>query len=137
MLLIIDTMRMIRDIDRGSFWLGMWGKALNLPQIIGGIWFLPRLEATLILIACVASVVIAAQVHKRSPFTRLTSWVHLPWLPLLPYLIHALQSEGVGTPFGIWLAYVTATIAISLILDVRNLWLYYLTDNGQFEAAGR
>lgn len=135
MFLVTDTMRMINDINRRSFWLGIWGRSLNLPQIVGGLWFLPRLEAVLVLIACVGSVAIAAQIHKRSPFSRLTSWVHLPWLLLLPYLTDSLLDEGVRSLFGIWLAYVSATIAISLVLDARNLWLYYLTDNARFEGA--
>ena len=58
-----------------------------------------------------------------------------PWLPLLPYLVISLRSEGVDTYFGIWLAYVTAAIAICLVLDARNLWLYYGRDNQRLEAA--
>ena len=137
MFLITDTKRMIDDIKKSSFWFGLWGAALNIPQVIGGVLFLPRLEAILILIACVGSVMVAAQMHKRAPLTRLTSWVHLPWLALLPYLAHSLLIEGVSTPFGLWLAYVAAVIAISLILDVRNLWLFYFTDQDQFEGADR
>lgn len=137
MFLFTDAMRMIDDINKRSFWLGVWGAALNIPQVIGGILFLPHLEAVLILIACVGSVMIAAQMHKRAPFTRLTSWVHLPWLVLLPYLAVSLLNQGTGTYFGIWLAYVAITIAISLVLDLRNLWLYYQGNNGTFEAARR
>lgn len=137
MFLITDTKRMIDDINCSSFWLGLWGAALNIPQVAGGLLFLPRLEAALILFACVGSVVIAAQMHKRAPFTRRTSWAHLPWIPLLPYLAQSMALENLVTPFGLWLAYVVATIALSLVLDVRNLWLYYVAGDDQFEAADR
>jgi len=133
MFLYTDTKQMIDDINNRSFWFGLWGASLNVPQVIGGVIFLPRLEAALILIACVASVMVAAQMHKRMPFTRLTSWVHLPWIPLLPYLVSSLIEEGIGTLFGVWLTYVTVTIALSLVLDIRNLILQYFTNNNQFE----
>ena len=135
--MVLDAFKMIDDINKRSFWFGLWGAALNIPQVVGGLIFVTRLEAVLILIACVGSVLVAAQMHKRDPFTRLTSWVHLPWIPLLPYLAHALLAEGVETPFGAWLAYVVAVIAISLVLDVRNLWLFYFTDKARFEGAER
>lgn len=135
--LITDTKRMIDDINRSSFWFGLWGAALNIPQVIGGFLFLPRLEAALILVTCAIPVVIAAQMHKRRPFTRLTSWVHLPWLLLLPYLVVTLLEEDLSTVFGVWLAYSTAVIAISLVLDLRNLLLLYFTDNGKFENSER
>lgn len=137
MFLITDTKLMIDDINNHSFWLGVWGKALNIPQVIGGIIFLPRIEAFLVLIACVGSVLVAAQIHKKAPFSRLTSWVHLPWLALLPYLFASLRDEGVGTFFGLWLAYVAVTMVVCLALNVRNLYLYYLTDNSQFEGVSR
>ena len=137
MFLITDTKRMIDDINNHSFWLGVWGAALNIPQIIGGFIFLPRIEAFLVLVACVASVSVAAQMHKNAPFTRLSSWVHLPWLALLPYLLTSLRDEGVETFIGLWLSYVIVTMVICLALNVRNLYLYYFTDNSQFEGGNR
>jgi len=137
MFLITDTKRMIYDINRSSFWFGLWGAALNIPQVIGGLVFLPRLEAALILITCAVPVVIAAQTHKRAPFTYLTSWVHLPWVPLLPYLVASVREEGLSTVFGVWLAYCATVIAISLALDARNIVLVYFTDNSKFEGADK
>ena len=103
--------------------------------MVGGLVFISRIEAALVLVTCVFSVVVAAQIHKRHPFSRLTSLVHVVWLPLFPMLVEGLMTEGAVGAFGIWLAYVVITMAISLVLDVWNIVLALFTRNNAFEGA--
>lgn len=134
---IKDTIAMMSDIDRKTPWVGHWGKVLNAPQVLGGIAFITRPEAALILVACVGSVLVAAQIHKRTPFSRLTSIVHIVWLPLFAYLLNQLMTGGVNNFYDGWLVFVTVTIGISLVLDVWNLVLFIFTRNNAFEGSAK
>jgi hypothetical protein len=116
---------MIRDIrNRGGF-LAFWGPALNAPQIIGGLIFITTFAGALILILNIVTVTIAGNIHKHSPFSRLTSLCHILWLPLVPYLITVWQAADKTSVFGLWLAYVILTMILCLWLDAVNLWKYY------------
>lgn len=130
-----DARDMITDLNRVSPFLRVWGPALNIPHVVGGLIFIGRIEAALVLATCVFSVVVAAQIHKRRPFSRLTSLVHVVWLPLFPVLVDVLMTEGAVGAFGIWLAYVVVTMAISLVLDAWNIILILFTRNNAFEGA--
>lgn len=135
MYLIKDAFAMIADLRQHAPGIGRWGGLLNIPQIVGGLFFLPRVDAALILAACIGSVVVAAQMHKRTPFTRLTSIVHVVWVPLFPYLLTVVMAHGVSDAFGVWLACVVVTMGVSLVLDVWNLVLYAFSRNRQFEVS--
>ena len=133
MFLLKDAISMTKDIDKSSRLFGLWGKVLNLPHVIGGIIYINRPEGLFILLTAIFSVLVAAQIHKRQPFSRLTSLVHLVWIPLFPYLVQRVTEIGLSTAFGMWLAFSTLMMGISLILDVRNLILY--RNNKKFESA--
>ena len=135
MFLISDTIAMIKDIDRSSRLFGFWGKMLNIPQVIGGIVFISEIEAILILITCAFPVIIAAQIHKKAPFSRLTSIVHILWLPLFPWLIWTLMETGVHDLYTGWMTYVVVVIGLSLIMDVRNILLYRFSKDQKFKVA--
>jgi len=132
---IKDAKAMIDDLKRVSPFMRIWGPALNGPMVLGGVIFIDHFEAVLILISCVISVLAAAQIHKRLPFSRLTSLVHIVWLPLFPLLVQTLMADGVASLYGAWLAYVTVTMGISLAFDVWNVALYLLSKNSKFEGA--
>jgi hypothetical protein len=128
---------MIEDLQRVSPFMRIWGPLLNAPMVLGGLVFFYRFEAVLILISCVGSVLIAAQMHKRVPFTRLSSLVHIVWLPLFPYLVQVLIEQGVVDLFSAWLAFVTLTMGICLALDALNIALHLSSSNNKFEGADR
>jgi len=134
---IRDVKCMIEDLQRVSPFMRIWGPLLNAPMVLGGLVFFYRFEAVLILISCVGSVLIAAQMHKRVPFTRLSSLVHIVWLPLFPYLVQVLIDRGVVDLYSAWLAFVTLTMGICLALDALNIALYLSSSNNKYEGADR
>ncbi len=134
---IRDVKSMIEDLQRVSPFMRVWGPLLNAPMVLGGLIFLNRFEAVLILISCVGSVLIAAQMHKRVPFTRLSSLVHIVWLPLFPYLVQVLIDRGVADLYSAWLAFVTLIMGICLALDALNIALYLSSSNNKYEGADR
>lgn len=126
-----DAHSMISEIRAQPGPIGIWGAALNIPQLIGGVIFIFTPEGLAILICELAALAIAGQIHKRERFSRLTSICHLPWLILLPWLHWRMLTTDHSALLMLWLLYVTMTIAISLYFDAREL-LRYLRGDKRF-----
>jgi len=122
--LLKDIINMIKDIRSTSVAINLWGRALNIPQIAGGLIFIYTLEGSLVLIAEIAALLVASQIHKRSPFSRLMGMCHLPWLALAPWLLYRLQTVEHGPFLQAWLYYVAVTMCISLVFDVCDVYRY-------------
>jgi hypothetical protein len=122
--LILDALRMIRDIRRTGRAVGIWGAALNVPQLVGGLLFIATREGQLILATLVFTLVVAGQIHRRARFSRLIGLCHVPWLALLPWLAYRLQTVDHSVQLRVWGYYVAATIAISLIFDAMDIYRY-------------
>lgn len=80
------------------------------------------IEGQLVLATAIVTLLIASQIHKRSPFSRLTGLCHLPWLALAPWLFYRLQTPNGVTMFHIWGYYVVFTIAMSLVFDISDVY---------------
>ena len=119
-----DAMSMIADLHRVSPWIDRWGAALNVPQFVGGLIFWRQEFGLMVAGACLITLIIAGQIHRAQPFSRLTSLSHVIWLPLLPALIGLLSFGMPQTPYEYWLFYVVVTMTICLLLDAANLILY-------------
>ena len=118
--LLIDPFRMIRDIRAElSSAMGLWGPALNVPQVVGGLLFIARAEGAVILIVWVPMIVCAGFIHRHMHFSKLAGICQVWWLPVLSWLIERALSYDAVTPFLVWLWYVIITMTISLILDRR------------------
>lgn len=121
---IRDAFHVIRDIRRQGLAIDLWGAALNGPQAIGGLVYIGTLEGRAILGTLIVTLLVAGQIHKRQPFSRLTGLCHLPWLALLPWLVDRLLSTHALSAFTVWLGYVAIVIAISLVFDGLDVWRY-------------
>jgi hypothetical protein len=135
MYLLIDALRMIRDIRRKGGAIDLWGALLNVPQLIGGLVFISTREGQLVLVTVIVTLIVAGQIHKQAPFSRLISICHLPWCALLPWLVYRLATFEHSLGLKAWLYYVFTTILISLILDVADLYRYARGD-GRYTWAG-
>lgn len=122
--LVRDAFSMIRDIGRVSRVVNAWGAALNIPQLIGGLLFIATIEGQLVLATLILTLVVAGQIHKRTPFSRLIGLCHLPWLALLPWLVYRLQTAEHSIALQIWGWYVAVVIAISLVFDAIDVYRY-------------
>ena len=124
MFLVLDAISMIKDIRSKGGAIDLWGKALNIPQLIGGLIFVTTIEGQMILAMLIVTLVVAGQIHKRTPFSRLIGICHLPWIILLPWLVVRLDTIDYSTGMRFWLYYVSVTIAVSLVLDVMEVFRY-------------
>jgi hypothetical protein len=128
-----DMFTMIKDLRAEAPRIGRWGFALNMPMWVGGLLFIQRPEGIAIFVLNTIAVLVAAQIHKRDRFSRLTSICHIAWLPVLPLLVSALLRSEEPAYFRGWLLYTVVTMAISLVLDARNLVLYCTSEGRAFE----
>ena len=116
---------MIKDIEKKSTALGVWGKVLNFPLILAPIGFFSYKIVWIIFICNLIAVLIAGQIHKKKPFSRLTSICHLAWIPIFPFLYFQIIDLDENMFFNTWLIFITLTISLSTILDIYNLFLYF------------
>ena len=126
--MIVDALRMIQDIRRTSRAVDVWGALLNIPQFVGGLIFIAQLEGRLILITLIFTLLVAGQIHRVSPFSRLIGLCHLPWLVLLPIIASKLSSAAPLGWYEGWLAYVFIVICISLVFDAWDVARYLRGD---------
>jgi hypothetical protein len=124
MYLLRDALLMIRDIGKTSRVVNLWGGLLNIPQLIGGLLFITTAVGQLVLATLILTLVVAGQIHRKSPFSRLIGLCHIPWLALLPWLVYRLQTVEHPVHLQIWGYYVAATISISLMFDAFDVYRY-------------
>ncbi len=103
----------------------LWACFYPLPQMIGGLIFIQTAPGAIILGGRILSGLIASQIHKRSPFSKLMGPLgHAHWLLIVPYLVYVLVSQDLSpTLFG-FISYVIATTMISAVIDVQELRLF-------------
>ena len=103
----------------------VWACLYPLPQMIGGLLFINTLPGFVILVGRILSGIVASQVHKRSPFSKLMGPVgHAHWLLIVPYLAYELTTRDLSTPLYWFIGYVITTTLISAVIDVRELLTY-------------
>jgi len=124
MYLLRDALLMIRDIGINSRVVYVWGALLNVTQLIGGVVFITTVEGQVVLATLILTLVVAGQIHKKAPFSRLIGLCHVPWAALLPWLVYRLQTMEHPVALQIWGYYVAVTISISLIFDALDVYRY-------------
>lgn len=108
---------MIRDVRGQGTAIFTWGGLLNIPQLIGGVIFIGTVEGQ-------AMLVVAGQIHRRRPFSRLIGICHLPWLAMPPLLAYRLAGFDHSVALKAWAACVAATVFISLVFDILDIHRY-------------
>lgn len=104
----------------------LWATFYPLPQIIGGLIFIQTLPGAIIFGGRILSGIIASQIHKRSPFSKLMGPVgHAHWVLILPYLIYELTTQDLSAPLFWFISYVTVTTLISGVIDMIELRTYF------------
>ena len=103
----------------------LWACFYPLPQIVVGLIFIQSLPGLVILLGRLLSGVIASQVHKRTPFSKLMGPLgHAHWVLIVPYLVYELVTNSLPVPLFWFIAYVVATTVISSMIDLMELNTY-------------
>ncbi|MFN3213741.1 MAG: hypothetical protein ACE37M_11590 [Henriciella sp.] len=103
----------------------LWAIAYPLPQLIGGMIFIATLPGAVILLGRLLSGIIASQIHKRAPFSKLMGPVgHAHWVIIVPFLIYWLMTQAVSPALSWFIVYVILTTLISAVIDIQELRTY-------------
>ena len=112
----------------------LWATFYPLPQIIGGLIFIQTVPGLVILLGRVLSGIVASQIHKRAPFSKLMGPLgHAHWLIIMPYLIYQLATQDLSQPLFWFIAYVIGTTLISLVIDVFELRTYLTKGHVEYQ----
>ena len=124
------------DLRAESPATNLWGAILNVPQILGGIYFWYRPEAVIVALVTIITLIVASEIHSRDKFSRLIGICHVFWLPLAPVVALWALDPGEAAGFRIWTGYVAVTMAVSLLFDLRDVYLWRFTANRHYSFLG-
>ena len=132
--LFLDPIRMINDIrSELSQGLGLWGPALNVPQLLGGLYYIRETEGWVILLFWFLMIMTAGSIHRNQRFSRLIGVSQSWWLLILPFLYVSAVQKSEFSVFSIWLWYVCITMTISVLLDAFDFHRYITTEDKTYK----
>jgi hypothetical protein len=79
--------------------------------------------AQLILMNFLASAMLMMGLYSRFGFTKILGLGHVPWIPLLAYVV--TQIPAAEASFKRYLLVLSVSMAISLVLDTIDVWNYF------------
>ena len=100
-----------------------WVGLLVLVNVVAALFFLPPLEANVVLVTLGLGGVMMELLTWKQGFTRLLGLGHVLWLGLVPWLVTRMSLHE-GGPVALWLAAVIAVNSLSLVFDVRDVVIY-------------
>ena len=125
-----NPLRFFSELLDQPAWVAGWVFALMVINMASlAFWSEPL--AKLILVTFMLSAMLMMGLYAVFGFARILGLGHVFWIPLLGYLIIQLQqTEG---PFAGYLLVLSLTIGISLIFDIRDVWIYLSSKRAQHE----
>jgi hypothetical protein len=106
-----------------------WPWMVALPMVnLSSIFFLPRMEAWVILLTGLLAATIMTTLHSRLGYVRLVGIGHFVWIPMLIWLGFRLDNIPDGTLFRRWILTLMVMNTVSLLLDIIDLTHYLLGD---------
>lgn len=102
-------------------WIGL----LLAANLVAPLFFLPRAEAIVALVAVNLGAVIMAAIHARLGFVRLLGIGHIFWVPMVIWFAVRIGQPDVDGSFAVWLAAVVVLNGLSLVLDVLDVIRYW------------
>jgi hypothetical protein len=124
-------MKYIINFIRNMFKMppGWWPWMAGLPLInLSSVFFLPRIEAIVVLITGLSAATIMTILHAKLGYVRLVGMGHFVWIPMLIWLVFRLNYIPEGTRFYAWLLILIVIDTISLIFDIVDFVLYLRGD---------
>ena len=112
-----------------------WLNFMTLVLVVGGAVFMfSHTTALLVFLSAIASLVAAIFLFGLFQNIYVLGATHIPlWGPLVAYIIATEFAGGadVSQPYTIWLATAVLVMVVSLIFDVRDLYLVLTSGRGR------
>jgi len=101
----------------------------GLPLInLSSIFFLPRMEAWVVLGTGLLAATIMTVLHAKLGYVRLVGIGHFVWIPMLIWLVFGLDHIQKGTLYYGWVLTLIAMDTVSLLIDIIDLIRYLRGD---------
>jgi hypothetical protein len=106
-----------------------WPWMAGLPLInLSSIFFLPRMEAWVVLGTGLLAATIMTVLHAKLGYVRLVGIGHFVWIPMLIWLVFRLDHIPQGTLYYGWLLTLITMDTVSLLIDIIDLVRYLRGD---------
>ena len=124
-------MKALFDFIRNMFrvpW-GWWPWMAGLPLInLASVFFLPRIEATVVLVTGLLAATIMTVLHAKLGYVRLVGVGHFVWIPMLFWLGFRVAEIRDETLFYGWLLTLMVMDSVSLLFDTIDFFRYLRGD---------
>jgi hypothetical protein len=124
-------MKPLVDFLRNIFKMPMiwWPWMAGLPLInLSSIFFLPRIEAWVILGTGLLAGTIMTILHAKLGYVRLLGVGHFVWIPMLTWLVFRLNHIPGDTLLHDWILTLIVMDTVSLLIDIVDLVRYLRGD---------
>ncbi len=112
-----------------------WLNFMTLVLVVGGAVFMfNHTSALLVFLSAIASLVAAIFLFRKFQNIYVLGATHIPlWGPLVGYILitHFKGGDDFSQPYTIWLATAALVMLVSLVFDIRDVYLVLATGRGQ------
>jgi hypothetical protein len=119
-----NPLRFFIELIQQPLWVSLWVLFLMLVNM-ASFAFWQEAVAQLVLLNFLASAMLMMGLYARFGFTKVLGLGHVPWIPLLAYMI--IQIPAAEASFKRYLLVLSVSMAISLVLDTIDVWTYFTT----------
>ena len=119
-----NPLRFFIELIQQPLWVSLWVLVLMLVNM-ASLAFWREAVAQLILMNFLASAMLMMGLYSRFGFTKILGLGHVPWIPLLAYVV--TQIPAAEASFKRYLLVLSVSMAISLVLDTIDVWNYFTT----------
>lgn len=117
-----NPLRFFIELIQQPVWVSLWVLVLMLVNM-ASLAFWREAVAQLILMNFLASAMLMMGLYARFGFTKILGLGHVPWIPLLAYVV--TQIPAAEASFKRYLLVLSVSMAISLVLDTIDVWNYF------------
>jgi hypothetical protein len=105
-----------------------WLTLLLAGNMIVPLFYLTRLEAQVVFAVALLNGFLFSIITGLTGFSRLLGLGHLPWIPLVVFLVLRLEQHPADDFYGIWLRVLIVIDSVSVLLDAANVIRYLRGD---------
>lgn len=98
----------------------VWLVGVNLMCL----YFIGHLEAQVVFVVTLISVVLQALIYQREGFVRLMGIAHLTWVPMFAWMAMRMDLIAAHPDLQNWLVILVATNAVSLTIDSIDVFRF-------------
>ena len=117
-----NPLRFFIELIQQPVWVSLWVLVLMLVNMTS-LAFWREAVAQLILMNFLASAMLMMGLYARFGFTKILGLGHVPWIPLLAYVV--TQIPAAEASFKRYLLILSVSMVISLVLDTIDVWNYF------------